>query len=225
MNIWKWLKNLFKSKEVKVEPLPKVNQPEPVRRDEERELDAAYLEAKKYNGKKETDSKFSAFLSAFWAKVGLKSYTKRGIAGASLAWCALFFFAMNSQVGQTVIASAGAKKIGQSGYEIDWRTNGIPQSAGVWKNSSDCSSESGNHIAWADADCSAEDLLKPKATIPLYGGNQNDQVKTSIYCVKGDCPKSKDVICRVFWTKKKLPPKITKSINCTSGDAGKESTR
>lgn len=226
MAFFKWLKSLFVTDSVKVEPLPKVNQPAPIPTElEQRELDPAYLEAKKYDGKKETDRKFSAFLGAFWEKVGLKSYVGRGIAGASLAWCALFFFAMNSQVGQDVVASAGAKKIGQSGYEIDWRKNGIPQSAGVWKNSSNCSSSSGNHITWADGDCSAEDLLKPKATWAGYGGNQNDSVKTSIYCAKGDCDQKKDVICRVFWNKKQLPPKITKSINCSSGKSIIESTR
>lgn len=182
----------------------------------------AYEEAKKYDGKKESDSKFNAWLSAFWPKVGLKNY--KTIVGSSFAWCALFFFAMNSQTGQDVIASAGAKKIGQSGYEINWKQNGIPQGAGVWKNSSSCSSGSGNHITWADGDCSPEDLAKPKATWAGFGGNQADAVKRSIYCAKGDCGSSKDVICRVFWHEKNLPPKVTKSKNCT-GTPTAESTR
>lgn len=182
----------------------------------------AYEEAKKYDGKKESDKAFGAWLSGYWKKVGLPNY--KTIVGSSFAWCALFFFAMNSDTGQNVIASAGAKKIGQSGYEINWKQNGIPQGAGVWKNSSSCSSSSGNHITWADGDCTAEDLAKPKATWAGFGGNQADSVKRSIYCAKGDCGSSKDVICRVFWHEKTLPPKVAKSKNCT-GTPTQESTR
>jgi len=185
----------------------------------------AYNEAKKYAGKKETDKGFSAWLSAWWAKVGLKSYVTKGIAGASLAWCALFFFTMNSEVGQKVVASAGAADIGRSsGFEINWKRDGIPQGAGVWKNSSSCGSGSGNHITWADGDCSAADLAKAKATWPGFGGNQNNEVKRSIYCAKGDCSGSKDVICRVFWHVKTLPPPVKTSKNC-SGSSSAETTR
>jgi hypothetical protein len=178
----------------------------------EKYINPAYIEAKKHAGKKETDSVFNKWLSSFWGLVGLPNY--KTIVGSSFAWCALFFFVMNHQVGQNVIASAGAKKIGQSGYEINWKVDGIPQGAGVWKNSSSCSSSSGNHITWADTDCSAEDLLKPKAQWPGFGGNQGDAVKTSWYCAKGDCGSKKDVICRVFWHSKDLPPKVTKSKDC-----------
>lgn len=182
----------------------------------------AYEKAKEFEGKKETDKSFGAWLSGFWKRVGLPSY--KTIIGGSFAWCALFFFAMNSEVGQNVIASASAKRIGQSGYEINWKRDGIPQGAGVHKNSSSCSSGSGNHITWADGDCTAEDLMKKGATWAGFGGNQADQVKRSIYCAKGDCQGSKDVICRVFWHNAKLPPKVTKSKNCT-GTPEKESTR
>ena len=182
----------------------------------------AYEEAKKYDGKKETDKAFGAWLSGYWKKVGLPGY--KTIIGSSFAWCALFFFAMNSDTGQDVIASAGAKRIGQSGYEINWKQNGIPQGAGVWKNSSSCSSATGNHITWADGDCTPEDLSKPKATWAGFGGNQADAVKRSIYCAKGDCGSLRDVICRVFWHDKNLPPKVAKSKNCT-GTPVKESDR
>lgn len=182
----------------------------------------AYLEAKKYAGKNEKDKGFVAWLSSYWGKVGLKNY--KTIVGSSFAWCALFFFTMNSNVGQDVIASAGAKRIGQSGFEINWKRDGIPQGAGVWKNSSSCSSGTGNHITWADGDCSAADLAKPKATWPGFGGNQGDAVKRSIYCAKGDCGSSRDVICRVFWHEKNLPPAVKQSKNCT-GSASGESTR
>ena len=203
--------------EIDVRPA-KIPEPLPVGRSQ----NPAYEEAKKYAGKKEQDSKFNAWLSAFWPKVGLKNY--KTIVGSSFAWCALFFFAMNSETGQDVIASAGAKKIGQSGYEINWKQDGIPQGAGVWKNSSSCSSGSGNHITWADGDCTPEELAKPKATWAGFGGNQADAVKRSIYCAKGDCGSSKDVICRVFWHEKNLPPKVAKSKNCT-GTPSQESTR
>ena len=190
-------------------------------------LDPAYVEAKKHNGKKETNKVFSTYVSKFWPFVGLKSYLSKGIAGASLAWCAVFFFGMNKEVGQgdMVKPSALAREIGKSGYEVDWRKDGIAQSMGVWKNSSDCNSSSGNHIMWADGDCSPEDLAKPGATIAGYGGNQSDQAKTSIYCVKGDCKNSKDKICRVFVTDKKFMRKVTKSKNCSTGELVKESTR
>lgn len=185
-------------------------------------VNPAYLEAKKYAGQKETDKKLQDKLVPVGKKITGKWYTT--LVGASFAWCAVFFFSMNSDVGQEVIASAGAKKIGQSGYEINWKRDGIPQGAGVWKNSSSCSSSSGNHITWADGDCSAADLMKPKATWPGFGGNQGNAVKRSIYCAKGDCKESKDVICRVFWHVKELPPSVKVSKNC-SGSASEESTR
>lgn len=183
----------------------------------------AYEEAKKYIGKGEGSPSFVAWLSKFWPKVGLPSY--KTIIGSSFAWCALFFFAMNSEVGQNVTASAGAKQIGQtSGYTIDWKKDGIPEGAGVWKNSSSCSSGSGNHITWSNGSCTPEDLAKPGATWPGLGGNQGNAVKRSIYCAKGDCGKSRDVICRVFWHNKNLPGRVKRSVNCT-GTAVGESTR
>lgn len=212
MAFWNWLKSLLSK--TTINPGVAVSQ---------HEENPAYKEAKKHLGKKEYDSKFQAFLVPFWAKVGLPKY--KTLVGSSFAWCALFFFAMNSQVGQNVISSAGAKKIGQSGYAIDWKTNGIPQGAGVWKNSSSCSSGSGNHITWADGDCSASDLMKPGATWAGLGGNQNNAVQRSIYCAKGDCGSKRDVICRVFWHKKELPGPIQKSVNCTGESSGSESTR
>lgn len=206
--------------DVEVSVKRRVVAPAPVTGD--RPVNPAYKEAKKFEGKGEKDKAFVAWMSTYWKKVGLPNY--KTIVGASFAWCALFFFGMNSNVGQDVIASAGAKRIGQSGFEINWKRDGIPQGAGVWKNSSNCSSASGNHITWADGDCTAEELAKPKATWPGFGGNQGDQVKRSIYCAKGDCGSSRDVICRVFWHEKTLPPPVKKSVNC-SGTPKKESTQ
>lgn len=227
MTFWEWLKSLFKKKDPVVKPLPQVNPSKPVPVKQSYELDPAYLEAKKHKNKKETDKTFSAYVSQFWAFVGLKSYVKLGIAGASLAWCAVFFYGMNKETNQqaVIVPSALAREIGKSGITVDWKKDGIAQSMGVWKNSSDCNSSTGNHITWADGDCSAEDLMKPGATWAGYGGNQQDQVKTSIYCAKGDCKNSKDKICRVFVTHKRLLRKVTKSVNCTTGASSAESTR
>lgn len=182
------------------------------------EINPAYTEAKKYEGKKETDSKFGAWLSAFWAKVGLKNY--KTIIGTTFAWCGLFVFAMNTQVGQKAVSDAAAAvswmKYGQA---IDWKANGIPKSAVVQINhNGKCGSSSGNHVTFADGDCSAADLAKPNATFPGFGGNQSDQVKRSNYSVKE--------ICRVAWpSEMPLPGKIEKSVNCASGGTNNETTR
>jgi hypothetical protein len=136
-----------------------------------------------------------------------------------------------------------ARNWGKYGEAIEWRVNGIPQGAFVWINHNfNCSpGSSGNHISQADGDCAAGDLVemvkdssgvyqpvvKKGATINLYGANQQNTWKTSTYPVKE--------ICAVRWPKKPTDPKqmkawipprkITKSINCTSGKIGKESTR
>lgn len=186
-------------------------------------VNPALEEARKYRGQKESDKGLLAKLVPYWKKVGLPGY--KTLIGTSFAWCALFFFAMNSDVGQDVIASAGAKRIGQSGYEIDWRKNGIPEGAGVWKNSSSCKSASGNHITWSSGSCSATYIGKRGATWTGFGGNQGNAVKDSVYCAKGDCSGSeKSVICRVFWHKKDLPPPVVVSKNC-GGSGQSESTR
>jgi len=221
MRLWNWLKSIF-SKSTGVVVTPTSEQKEETKK-KPHEENPAYKEAKKYSGQKETNSWFVAFLIRWWPKVGLAKYKQ--LAGSSFAWCALFFFAMNSEVGQDVIASASAKRIGQSGYTIDWKKNGIPQGAGVWKNSSSCSSGSGNHITWADGDCTAQDINKKGATWAGFGGNQDNAVKRTIYCAKGDCKDVNGEICRVFWHKKPLPGPIEKSVNCTGTVSGNESTR
>lgn len=184
-------------------------------------VNPALEEARKYRGQKETDKSLQNKLIPFWKRVGLPGY--KSLIGISFAWCALFFFAMNSDVGQDVIASAGAKRIGQSGYEIDWKKNGIPEGAGVWKNSSSCKSSSGNHITWSSGSCTAVYINSKGATWTGFGGNQGNAVKDSIYCAKGDCKSSKDVICRVFWHKKELPPPVKANKGC-GGAGGGEST-
>lgn len=177
----------------------------------------SYLEAKKYAGAKETDSKFGAFLSSFWTKVGLSNY--KTIIGSSFAWCALFVVAMQSEVGQKYIASASAKRQGATGVEIDWKDNGIPRGAIIHINHGlDCKSSSNNHVTFADGDCTAEDLAKKGATFPGFGGNQSNQVKRSNYDARE--------ICEVRWpTEIPKPGKIEKSIDCSGLKSGNESTR
>lgn len=170
----------------------------------------SYVEAKKYDGKKEKDSKFSAWLSSFWPKTGLKYKT---IAGTSFAWCALFIVAMQSEVGQKYIASASAKSQGKTGIEIDWKKNGMPRGAIVHINhGKNCSSSSNNHVTFADGDCTSEELLKKGGVFAGFGGNQNNEVNRSIY--------SADKICEVRWPSEvPKPGAILKSVNCS----GKES--
>ena len=176
----------------------------------------AYKEAKKYDGKKETDSKFGAWLSGFWGKVGLKNY--KTIIGSSFAWCGLFIAAMNSEVGQKWIANgAGAKNWAQYGVAIEWKTNGIPRGAVVHlDHDCDCKGDS-NHVGFADGDCAADDLKKAGAKINIFGGNQSDAVNTKSFRI---CE-----VCAVRWPKEiALPGKVTKSVNC-SGSAASGSTK
>lgn len=176
----------------------------------------SYLEAKKYAGAKETDAKFGAWLSKFWPKTGLNYKT---IIGSSFAWCALFVVAMQSETGQKYIASASARSHGRTGVEIDWKANGIPRGAIIHLNHGfNCKSSSGNHVTFADGDCTVADLTKKGATFPGFGGNQSNQVKRSNYDARE--------ICEVRWPSEiPKPGKIEKSVNCSgSADSG-ESTR
>ena len=198
MNFWNWLKQLF---------TPKPKQPE----------NPAYLEAKKHTGKSEYDSTFNKYLSAFWPKAGLSGY--KTIIGSSFAWCGLFILAMNSEVGLKYISgAAGARNWAKYGQAIDWKKNGIPRGAVLHINgNTDCSSGSGNHVTFADADCTPADLLKSGAVVPGFGGNQSNTVKRSIYPVKN--------LCAVRWPAEiPLPQAITVSSDCngsTTGDSTK----
>ncbi len=177
----------------------------------------AYKEAKKYEGKTETNSTFNKWLSAFWVKAGLPGY--KTIIGTSFAWCGLFIIAMNSEVGQKYVAGgAAARNWAKYGVEIDWKKNGIPKGSVVHINHNhNCSSGSGNHVTFADGDCTVEDLTKAGATFPGFGGNQGNTVKRSNYSVKE--------VCEVRWPAEiEKPGPVTKSANCT-GTSSKESTR
>ncbi len=177
----------------------------------------AYLEAKKYAGKKETDPKFNAWLSGFWGKLGLPNY--KTIIGTSFAWCALFIAAMNSEVGQKYITQGGAsaKRQGQIGVAVDWKKNGIPRGAVIYLDHEANCDGKGSHITFADGSCSPQDVAKKDATFPGFGGNQGNTVKTSFYPVKD--------ICTVRWPHEvALPPAVKVSEGC-AGKAAKESTR
>lgn len=184
-----------------------------------RPVNPAYMEAKKYMGKGENDSKFVKWLSGFWAGVGLPGY--KTIIGSSFAWCALFIFAMNTEVGQEAISKSGAaaRSWATYGVAIDWKKNGIPRGAVMHINGNgNCSSASGNHVTFADGDCTASELSKAGATVPGLGGNQSNQVKRSLYPVKN--------LCAVRWPKEiPKPGAVTTSINCAQGSASGESTR
>lgn len=176
----------------------------------------AYEEAKKYVGSKESDSKFGAWLSKFWPKAGLNYKT---IIGSSFAWCGLFVLAMNSETGQKwVTGAAGAKNWAKYGQAIDWKQDGIPRGAVMHLNhSGNCSAGSGNHVTFADGDCSAADLKKSAATVPGLGGNQSNSVKRSIYGVAE--------VCEVRWPSElPKPSPVAKSVDC-GGSASGDSSR
>lgn len=178
----------------------------------------AYLEAKKHDGKKESDSKFNKYLSAFWGKVGLPNY--KTIVGTSFAWCGLFIAAMNSEAGLEWIKNgAGARNWAKYGVEVEWKKNGIPRGAVIHiNNKGNCSSGSSNHVTFADGDCTAEYLSKSGATVPGYGGNQSNTVKRSAYSVSK--------ICAVRWPKEiPLPRRITQNVNCDKETDKGETTR
>lgn len=204
----------------------------------------AYKKAKTYEGKGEHDKGFVAWLGGRWRQLTGLNWNGRGIIGASLAWCGLFFAAMHTDTGLSVIkGAAGAANWRKAGVEIVWVRDGIPQGAEVAINHNGNCGGSGNHITWADGDCAPQDLIemikgadgvwkpvkgtatpekiKPKngnAVFPGYGGNQGNMVKRSMYGVRE--------ICAVRWPHElKMPPPVTKSIGCSGVNQGKESTR
>lgn len=176
--------------------------------------------AKQHEGKVETNSTFSKFMSGFWKFVGLPQFNT--IAGNTFAWCGLF---IASALISTNLSyqkdGAGAKNWDKYGQKIEWRVNGIPQGAIVRINSKgDCKSASGNHVTFANGDCTASDLLKSGATFSGYGGNQGNAAKISSYSVSK--------ICSVRWPSEyELPKKVLKSVNCSNGktDTNEKTTK
>lgn len=218
MTAWqKFLKFFGLYKEpVEVKTIPK--QVADPKKDEKKRVKPAWkVEAEKHKGQVETNAKFSE-----WIRGKIKTflgYKPPTIATSTYAWCGYFIVTCLGVTGyQYHKQGEMARNWGQYGNAIEWRTNGIPEGAIVWINHKfDCKSSSSNHVAMANGDCAPQDL-KAGATIDLLGGNQQNAVRVSTYPVKE--------ICGVRWPKEaEAPPKITKSINCTSGKSTGGSTR
>lgn len=211
--LWNWLKSLFASKTNSGGSPTPSEQPKP----EPKKPRAWMAIIRKYLGAKETDSWFSKFMVPKWSLFGMDLGT---IAQSWTAWCGLMVAVALSMAGlEYAKDGALARNWAKYGQKIEWRVDGIPEGAIVHINHKfDCSSSSSNHVAFANGDCTAADLLKPGATIDLLGGNQNNQVKVSTYPVKE--------VCNVRWPPEEVKPgRVTKSINCTSKKTGTESTR
>lgn len=177
-----------------------------------------YIFALKFKGKNENDPEFNKMMSSKWPLVGLKLKT---IAQSWAAWCGLAMAVALSGVGVDYAKNgAMAKNWAKYGTEINWQADGIPQGAIVQINHVKCGSDSSNHVAQANGDCSALDLLKKDSFIDLYGGNQGNTWKVSTYSTKE--------ICAVRWPKDvkdyPKPGPILKSENCSSKNLG-DSTR
>lgn len=185
-------------------------------------------EAKKMEGKKETDPELQKVMIPLWRKLFNRSFKSITV----VAWCglgaaaALFWAGLPVQPGGEM-----ARNWGKYGVSIDYKTNGAPKGAIVWINhSGKCGpKDSGNHVTQMNGDCTAEDLLKKDATFDGYGANQGNAWKVSTY--------SASDICAVRWVDKEeclkvypdktfcnLPAKVTKSNKCTSSSK-KEPTK
>lgn len=204
---WNWLKSIFNK--------PTVSSGGNVQ--DEKKDPPWYSAAKKYEGKKETDSKFAAIMVPLWKKLFNRNIGT--IATSSAAWCGLGMAAALYWGGQSWQKGGEMARTWQNyGVAIDWRKDGIPKGAIVQINHSKCGSSSSNHVAQANGDCSPGDLLKSNATVDLYGANQRDTWKVSTYSV-GE-------ICAVRWPPNyPVAPKIVKSEKCSSGARDNESTR
>ena len=180
-----------------------------------------YTFALRFKGKKETDPTFNRDMSKKWSLFGMNLGT---IATSWAAWCGLAMAVALSGVGVDYAKNGAlARNWPKYGVEVSWRTDGVPQGAIVHINNAGvCSSSSSNHVAQANGDCSAADLLKPGGTIALYGGNQGNTWKVSVYAASK--------ICAVRWPKDvkdyPKPGPISKSVNCTGTSTdSNESTR
>jgi hypothetical protein len=171
-------------------------------------------DAKKHSGKRETDSAFNRYLSAFWKIVGLPNY--KTIVGTSFAWCGLLVAASLYNVGLPWQKDgAAARNLAKYGVAIDWKQDGIPRGAIVHINhNANCSSGSSNHVGMADGDCAPQDLKG--GAINIYGGNQSNAAKVSAFPVGN--------ICAVRWPTEPKPAKVLTSKGC-KGTPGGDSTR
>lgn len=179
-----------------------------------------YLFALKFKGKKETDPEFNKEMSTKWSLFGMNLGT---IAKSWAAWCGLAMAVALSGVGIDYQRNGAlAKNWAKYGVEIEWKQDGIPQGAIIHLNhKAICNTSGNNHVAQANGDCTAEDLLKKDATIDLYGGNQGNTWRVSTFPAAH--------ICAVRWPKDvkdyPKPGPITKSVDCTSKKSTGDSTR
>ena len=203
------------------------------------QLPAGLKKAKDYlyskMGKKETDPAFNKEMSAKWPKYFKMSLGT--IAASWAAWCGLMMADVYNAGGYKVPVNGSLSRNWGSAEDyqkIDWKNMGFPEMAGIWiEHNGKCVGGS-NHVTFAKGYCAVQDLvetkkdangvyqpilvngkpvLKKNATVDGTGGNQGNKVGTNTYPVAH--------ICAVSWPKvEKLPPKITKSINCTSGGTG-----
>jgi len=200
-----------------------------------------YLFALKFKGKNENDPQFNKEMSAQWKLFGMNLGT---IAKSWAAWCGLAMAVALAGVGADYQKNGAlARNWAAYDIEINWQQDGIPQGAIVQINHVKCGSESSNHVAQANGDCAAADLVEMKkvtkkdkdgkpydvyvpqvranANIDLYGGNQGNTWKVSTYSAKE--------ICAVRWPKNvkdfPKPAPILKSLNCSSKNKDNESTR
>lgn len=218
-SFWNWIKSLFAPAPKPVQPDPEPSKPS-APPPSERKRPPWYVFALQFKGKNENDPAFSKFMVPKWKLFGMDLGT---IAQSWAAWCGLAMAVALSGVGVDYARNGElARNWATYGVAINWKIDGIPQGAIVHINHGlNCSSSSSNHVAQAEGDCTAADLLKAGATIDLYGGNQGNTWKVSTYSAKE--------ICNVRWPKdvKDFPPpgKITESVNCTSKKSAGESTR
>ena len=179
-----------------------------------------YDEAKKFQGKKETDPAFNKEMSKKWSLFGMNLGT---ISQSWAAWCGLAMAVALSGVGVDYAKNGAlARNWAKYGVEINWKQDGIPKGSIIHINhSGDCKSSSSNHVAQAEGDCTVADLTSPGAYIDLYGGNQGNTWKVSTFPVKE--------ICAVRWPKDvkdyPKPGPVTKSEKCSSKKPSGDSTR
>lgn len=169
-----------------------------------------YSFAKKFDGKNENDAEFAAYMVPKWKLVGLNLGT---IAKSWAAWCGLAMAVALSGVGVDYAKNGAlAKNWATFAHEINWKVDGVPKGAVVQINHVKCGDAANNHVAQANGDCTAAQLLKAGATIDLYGGNQGNTWKNSTFKAA--------TICAVRWPSNSAdfppPGKILTSVNCSS---------
>lgn len=194
--------------------------PEPVEEKPKRRVPSWLVWARTQKGKNENDPEFNKWMSKKWSLFKMNLGT---IAKSWAAWCGLAVAVSLSAVGIDYQKNGSlAKNWDKMPLAIEWKRDGIPEGAIVRINHKfDCNRADGNHVAFANGDCTAAELLKKNARIDLYGGNQGNSWKVSTY------PAAE--ICAVRWPDEvkdhPLPGPILVSKDCATGSTDNESTR